>query len=241
MKTFLFTGWLVALHLALIYALFNTSLLSELSGRTSAANIGNTELTYHYHQSVKAHTGIDYFVEEGSAIFIGDSITEGLNTNMVFQPSVNFGISMDTTRGVYERLDVYSSLSKASVIVLAVGINDLIHRTAEAALGNYNQILKKLPASVPILVSAILPVDENVGWVGFNEKVLTMNTGLKMMTEQKANFFFINPGDYLVSDDGNLSSQYHTDGIHLNKKGYEIWISRLKKAFSEMGVKASSL
>ena len=109
--------------------------------------------------------GIDPNVPSGSAIFIGDSITQGLCVSAVFTPSVNYGIGSDTTLGVLKRIPKYQSLNRASMVILEVGVNDLKRRKDEEILSNYSSILKLLPSHLSVIISGILPVNEAICFI----------------------------------------------------------------------------
>ena len=105
---------------------------------------------------------MDGNVPDRSVVFIGDSLTQGLCSDAIACPSVNYGVGNDTTVGVLARLPEYQSLRCASAIVLAVGVNDIMFRDNQHIVQNYRRILASLPQSVPIVCSAVLPVNEPI-------------------------------------------------------------------------------
>lgn len=107
------------------------------------------------------HGTIDPLVRDGSVVFIGDSITQGLNTDAVADHSINYGMGSDTTEGVLHRLPVYRSLEHASTVVLAIGVNDLYTRSIDDVIASYQSILKDVPAGPRVMISAVLPVRES--------------------------------------------------------------------------------
>jgi lysophospholipase L1-like esterase len=184
------------------------------------------------------HEGMDPNVPSGAAIFIGDSITQGLCVSAVFNPSANYGIGNDTTLGVLKRLTKYESLKRASIAILEVGVNDLRFRKDEEILSNYSSILQLLPAHLTVVVSAILPVNEGIDHKlrGYNARIGELNSTLKVLCEsQKSRCTYVDPGQALIDSSGSLSTNYQEgDGLHLNGEGYGVWIQELKK-----GIKAA--
>jgi len=89
-------------------------------------------------------------LENDTNIFIGDSITQGLNVSAVKQNSVNFGIGGDTTKGVINRITDYK-VKETQDIYLLIGINDLQFRGNE-------EIINRPLAKVVIASSSGLPV-----------------------------------------------------------------------------------
>lgn len=186
-----------------------------------------------YQFMVSFHSRMDGNVPEGATIFIGDSITQSLCTSAVVPVSVNYGIGGDTTTGVLQRLKVYPSLQKAGAVILAVGINDFKYKiTNEEMIANYTNIIKQLSSSAPIIISAVLPIDDEVreerrGW---NQRITAFNQDLKTLALKSKNVSFMDTGRLLMDANGNLADKYHDgDGIHLNANGNAVWIAELRK------------
>jgi len=146
-------GYLVFIHILLAFVLVKSDILPRVGNRLGYTANVETEITQHFKRMAKYHERIDSNVPSGSAIFIGDSITQGLCVSAVFTPSVNYGIGSDTTLGVLKRLPKYESLNRASMVILEVGINDLKRRKDEEILSNYSSILKLIPSHMPVIIS----------------------------------------------------------------------------------------
>jgi lysophospholipase L1-like esterase len=146
---------------------------------------------------------------------------------------VNFGIGSDTTVGVLKRLPKYQSLERASLCVMAIGVNDLHRRGNQEILENYSLILQAIPSYLPIVFSAILPVNEFIrnDLAGKNKCIIELNSGLKNLCETKSpKCIFIDLGRNFVDLSGNLKNEYQEgDGVHLNGAGNTILIQELKK------------
>lgn len=194
------------------------------------------ELSEHYYRMRAYHQRIDPLVPEGATLFIGDSLTQGLATSAVSASSVNYGIGADTTFGVLQRLPKYTSILSAKAIVMAIGVNDLVWRPLPEIVENYRQILLLLPKTAHIVVSAVLPVDENRPFVAYsNQKIFELNAHLKVLSAYHANAIYIDAGQSLMDELGNLKDEYHRgDGVHLSEAGYRIWIARLKQGLNEI-------
>ena len=196
----------------------------------------NPQPSLHYKYLVRAHQTIDSLVADQAVVFIGDSITEGLNTSAVASNSVNYGISNDTTRGVLRRIDLYQSQERAAVIVLAIGINDLIFRSVEDTARDYSLIIDRIPDGRPVLLSAVLPVDEKTGWPSLNQKIDQLNVVISALADKDGDIYLLDSSAEFKDATGNLKQSLHLDGVHLNNTGYQIWINALKTAISEMQV-----
>jgi lysophospholipase L1-like esterase len=223
--------YLLLLHLALGFLLLKTNFIEKAKQRLG---FPKSELTQHYHSMVSYQRRMDSHVPENSVIFIGDSVTQSLTVSAVSDKAVNYGIGSDTTAGVLERVPYYQSLRSAKAVVLAIGTNDLKRRGDREIIENYKSTLDILGDDIQIVICAILPVDEKIERrVGLNNRIQAINHSLLTLIREHPSSTFINPGDDLVGQDGNLSSSYHTgDGLHLNAQGNKILIKSLKQTLA---------
>jgi len=219
--------YLVFLHIALVFIVIKTDFIPRLEQKLGLLP---DELTPFYHNLVASHSRIDGSLPDKTTIFIGDSITQGLAVSAVATPSVNYGIGMDTSYGVLQRIGKYKSLKTAKAVVLAIGYNDLKRRNNAEILDNYKRILNIIPKQTKIIISAILPVDERFLGIGYNARIREINSALEKLSQLTPNMVFSDVSEKLQDSSLNLSIEYHEgDGIHLNPKGYEIWIKALQK------------
>jgi peptidoglycan/LPS O-acetylase OafA/YrhL/lysophospholipase L1-like esterase len=191
------------------------------------------EHTEHYHNMVAYHARMDGSIPSGSILFIGDSITQSLCVSAVHAKGVNLGIGTDTTAGVLKRLPIYSSRTRAKLVVLAIGLNDLKYRSEHDILSNYKAILDEIPQDVPVLISAILPVDERASGKHVNGIIQSINRKLRGLTTARPRCHFIDSGQNMLDSNSDLRDEYHVgDGVHLSTEGYRIWINDLKSALA---------
>ncbi|MEX1212542.1 MAG: GDSL-type esterase/lipase family protein [Balneolaceae bacterium] len=196
------------------------------------------ELTEHYARMMRYHSRIDGNIPDRSVIFIGDSITQGLAVSAVATPSVNYGIGSDTAVGVLHRIPEYRSIHRSRAVVIAIGINDMRRRSDQEILAHIQRIPTLIPESVPILFSAVLPLDETnrEQWAGWNEnRIQPLNEAIREWASQHDRLYVVNAGPDLVNADGNLAAAYHIgDGIHLSSEGNAVWIRTLRSSLNEI-------
>lgn len=185
-------------------------------------------------QKLRAHSRLDSNVPKHAVIFIGDSHVQELDVASIVKPSVNYGIRSDTTVGVLQRIPIYRSLKNASAVVIAIGINDMGLRSNDEIFFNLQAIDAQIPKNVPVVISAVLPVDEESSdkWQGINHnRITTLNLELKDWIENSTNHYFVDVGSQLIDEKGNLADKFHIgDGLHLNSRGGAIWVQQLKDA-----------
>lgn len=183
-----------------------------------------------YERMLEQHIFMDIHHPDNSFIFIGDSIIQGLSTVAIVNPSINYGISADTTSGVLNRIQKYNSLKNSHSIIIHIGINDiLMNIDIEKILLNYQEIISTLQFGNNVYISAIFPVATfHPNSMEINQKVTLINENIENFLKTNENFIFID-NEALVSDD----SLYLIDGVHLSPDGYKIWIETLRRIISK--------
>lgn len=189
------------------------------------------EISEYYIKANSYYKRMSGNLENDTNIFLGDSITEGLNVSAVKPKSVNFGIGGDTTKGIIDRIDDYK-IKDSQDIYLLIGINDLQFRKNEDVINNYNEIFSKLNKN-NLYLTSIMPLskdyqDRNKDFS--NERIILINKNLKQICEKNPKCKYIDIYEKLLDKNGFLDQKYHIgDGIHLNTSGYNLWISEIKK------------
>jgi len=228
--------YILGLHVLLVILILKSNLPEKAANALGLNSFRQQpELGLHYFTMLDYHESRDRLLLPKQNIFIGDSITQGLATSAVIDQSINFGIGGDTTLGTLKRLPNYTSLLQAKTITLAIGLNDLKRRPIETITSNYQQILQTLPKNVPVLISAVLPIDKRVESVTVdNNMILDLNNQLKRLSEQDPRYLYIDARNFLVNETGNLQADMHQgDGVHLSSKGYRVWVSVIQQGLAE--------
>lgn len=178
----------------------------------------------HGQRMLAFHRYMDGSVPDGAAIFLGDSITQGLATSAVALGSVNFGIGSATTFELLDNMRWYRSLQRASAIFLNIGIND-IGRGATDGLGKRLQaIANALPADRPLIWSGIMPV-----YTGTIDPldIEEANRSIRKLCAVRSQCWYVDTAKVL----GSGGEAFFLDGLHPNDLGYSRWIEALRPAY----------
>lgn len=165
-------------------------------------------------------------------VFLGDSITDHGEFQEYFPNDVvlNRGISGDTSKGVHNRiLEVVNRNPKE--VFLLIGANDIKNGIDQTTyLANIENILQSLAlAKAEIYIQSILPVNNDIyGKKIKNPTIMEFNLALKE-TAQKHDVHFVDLHPSFIDETGQLKSEYTLDGLHLNGKGYQVWVNRLNQ------------
>jgi lysophospholipase L1-like esterase len=176
-------------------------------------------------------------VVTGRIIFLGNSITEIGNWKLLTGDTtvVNRGIAGDITFGVLKRLDDIIARQPSKVFLL-IGINDIGKDIPDTVIADNIRkivtIINQGSPSTKVYVQSVLPV--NPDFKNFpqhydkQEHVLHLNAILpKVIASTNCNFVNIFP--LFLDSRQRLDATLSVDGLHLNTKGYGIWVDYLKK------------
>jgi lysophospholipase L1-like esterase len=101
-------------------------------------------------------------------------------------------------------------------------------------------LIGKLPETSSVIISSILPVDEDLYFDHWKKKVLNadiskLNDSLRQLATERPNVSFYDTGKYLKDPSGGLMSSLHLgDGLHLNSNGYRLWVKGLDEGITQV-------
>lgn len=166
-------------------------------------------------------------------VFLGNSITEGFDLKHYFpgHELANRGIVADHLDGLLERLDNSAIALQPKKLFIMIGINDIGDRRDDVYLKRmFTTLIDTLTLELPntdIYLHSILPTSSR--WKNCPpEQIRRINKFLKLLAREKELSYvdlhplFLNrAGEY-------FNPELTRDGLHLNAKGYEIWVEAIK-------------
>jgi len=164
-------------------------------------------------------------------VFLGNSITEGgkdWNEKFGVVGISNRGISGDSTDGVIARLNEIIHFSPKAIFLL-IGINDIYNEltpSTDYVANNILKIIKRINRELPetkIFLQTILPVEKEV----YKDKIIAVNGMIKTFVSQ-SKFEIIDLYSIFVNKEGKMKKELSYDGVHLNDKGYSVWVDHIR-------------
>lgn len=180
-------------------------------------------------------------VIEPNIIFIGDSIIEYYPLQELLGTSktiVNRGIRGYQTRLLRENLDAHLYGDAVDQIVLLIGTNDIGKDVPMTeTLNNLESVIQSISRDYPlsqIKLVSILPVNEEEDfkqtvYIRTNEKIKVWNQAYQELASAYMQVEYVSVFDKLLDQEGQLKSDYTTDGLHLSVSGYQALSNTLKK------------
>jgi lysophospholipase L1-like esterase len=177
---------------------------------------------------------------DAQLIFIGDSITQGWETEGkdIWQDryakynALNLGISGDRTQHVLWRLQ-HGNIEhiKPKLAIVMIGTNNTHNddNTAEEIAEGITAIVDNIKSKLPdakILLLGIFPRGEKPTMRGqlnvHRDKIDRVNAIISKL-DDKQRVFYLDIGAKFLDAQGVISKDIMPDFLHLSSKGYEIW------------------
>ena len=178
---------------------------------------------------------------EPDIIFIGDSIIEYYPLQELLGTSktiVNRGIRGYQTGLLRENLDAHLYGDAVDQIVLLIGTNDIGKDIPMSqALTNLESVIQSISRDYPlsqIKLVSILPVHQGeeykqTVYIRTNEKIKGWNQAYQELASAYMQVEYVSVFEELLDQEGQLKSDYTTDGLHLSVAGYQALSNTLKK------------
>ncbi len=182
--------------------------------------------------------------KKASVIFIGDSITQGWEsegkevwgTYYAGRNAVNLGIGGDRTQHVLWRLD-HGNLDglepKVAVVMIGTNNSNGEDNTPGQIVEGISAIVAKLREKLPttrILLLGIFPRGENFS--NQRGKVLQVNQVIRRLADDRQ-VFWEDFGYKFVNSEGSIPKDLMPDYLHLSPKGYGIWAESIEAQISK--------
>lgn len=169
---------------------------------------------------------------EKRVVFMGNSITEGwIRTSPEFfagKPYVNRGISGQTTPQMLVRFRPDVINLKPALVVILAGTNDIAGNTGpstlEMIMDNLISMCELAKANkIKVVLSSVLPAFDYPWKKGLEpaEKIAALNEMIKSYAN-KNGIVYLDYYSAMVDSRKGLPIELSGDGVHPNKKGYDV-------------------
>lgn len=171
-------------------------------------------------------------LNENRVVFMGNSITEGWSQH---QPEffknksyINRGIGGQTTPQMLIRFKQDVVDLQPKVVVICAGTNDIAENTGPSTLkmivDNITSMAEIAKAyNIKVIIATVHPAFDYPWRPGLkpNEKIPALNKLLKTYSK-KNDIVYLDYFSAMANDKNGLRSNLGADGVHPNRKGYEI-------------------
>jgi len=227
-------------HLTLVLLVAFAALLAVAPGIRPARAEDKWEKHWHDRVAAFARENAALAADRKSAVFVGDSITEGfpLEKHFAGKPVLNRGIVADRIgnvgeRGVLRRLDESVFDCRPAVVFILIGVNDLAAspRPPELYVEGFatlvDRIRERLP-KVKVVVQTCLPVGRKYGrHATLNPRIVAYNEGLRALAKARG-LTLVDLHKLYRDAEGFLPDDLSNDGLHLKREGFAKWAEAVR-------------
>jgi hypothetical protein len=172
-------------------------------------------------------------VDPGAALFVGDSILASLDVGALVDRGVQLSISGDTTAAWSRASTTTPRPCRRAARGLPRRHQRPQYRRPAELYRPFARMLREVPAHVPVVMSAVLPVDERVMDRYGNADVRAVNRVMAQACAARPGCTFADAAAAVTDAAGGLDPRYHTgDGVHLNGAGNRAWRAALAPALA---------
>lgn len=180
------------------------------------------------------------------AVFVGDSITTGIdlystlaNTNVVASTGINLEtfLTAKTVRNkAGDKVTIPAAVKeiKAKKIYLMLGTNGIDWMSVDMMIEQYDKIFEVLKKDNPnaiFYIQSIPPItrekEKKADQMSL-KKIKEFNSRLLKLSESKK-AYYVDVYSAIASDDGYLSKDISTDGVHFDSSVYTTWIEYVRR------------
>ena len=80
----------------------------------------------------------------------------------------------------------------------------------------------------------VIGIKPSVNRLYLDKEERIFNSSIKLLASQDAYLEYIDVWDSMLSEDGSrMPELFIEDGLHMNKKGYEVWTKQVRKSLSK--------
>lgn len=212
-----------------------------------------TKCDEHYLKRIAYFKKSNSTVKPGGLVLLGDSISEVFpingapkEWNLISRGISGDGIGGGKHRGLSNRLRVSCHDLKPSAVFIKIGINDIvdwgmgIKQTDEAErLKNYRRVIqdiKKFNPKANVFISSVLPArtinnprGKKRDFGQYNATIVPFNAQLKIIAKEEKITFVDLHQSFVEKGGDKIRADLTSDGVHLSRAGYALWIKELKK------------
>jgi lysophospholipase L1-like esterase len=191
----------------------------------------------HWHQRMVTFINEQDSIKDGSAIFFGNSITEGFDLKTYFpdMQTVNRGIVSDHIDGMIERMDVCLGHADHAKLFIMIGINDVGAKRSEKVIKYlYRKMVKQIAENYnyDVYLHSMLPTSPR--WKNCPPQMIKdLNHYIEKLAK-KYDMTYVNIYPFFKADDSDYAKDdLFRDGLHPNQEGYTIWADYLKQVIHD--------
>ena len=175
------------------------------------------------------------FPEKGKILFTGSSsirFWDSLEEDMKPLEVLNRGFGGAQISHVIYHFEEIIKPYDPKAVVFFCGTNDLTAlKTPEETVHDFQKFLSLIRKEFGNIKVYMIGIKPSVERFYLDEEEKIFNNSIKLLASEDAYLEYIDVWDSMLSEDGSrMPELYVEDGLHMNKKGYEVWTKLVRKS-----------
>ena len=107
-------------------------------------------------------------------------------------------------------------------------------KTPKETMGDFKIFLSLVRNEFGNIKVYVIGIKPSVDRLYLDKEERIFNSSIKLLASQDAYLEYIDVWDSMLSEDGSrMPELFIEDGLHMNKKGYEVWTKQVRKSLSK--------
>ena len=178
------------------------------------------------------------FPEKGKILFTGSSsirFWDSLEEDMKPLEVLNRGFGGAQISHVIYHFEEIIKPYDPKAIVFFCGTNDLTAlKTPKETLNDFKKFLSLVRNEFGNIKVYVIGIKPTIDRLYLDKEERIFNSSIKLLASQDAYLEYIDVWDSMLGEDGSrMPELFIEDGLHMNKKGYEVWTKQVRKSLSK--------
>ena len=178
------------------------------------------------------------FPEEGKILFTGSSsirFWDSLEEDMEPLEVLNRGFGGAQISHVIHHFEDIVKPYNPKAIVFFCGTNDLTAlKTPEETINDFKKFLGLVRNEFGNIKVYVIGIKPTVDRIYLDKEERIFNSSIKLLASDDAYLEYINIWDNMLNQDGTrMPELFIEDGLHMNKKGYEVWTKQVRETLGK--------
>ncbi len=178
------------------------------------------------------------FPGKGKILFTGSSsirFWDSLNEDMKPLEVLNRGFGgAQISHVIYHFEDIVKPYNPKAIVFFC-GTNDLTAlKTPEETLKDFKKFLNLVRNEFGNIKVYVIGIKPTVDRLYLDKEERIFNSSIKLLANDDAYLEYINIWDPMLNQDGTrMPELFIEDGLHMNKKGYEVWTKKVRESLGK--------
>ena len=179
-----------------------------------------------------------YPPEKGKILFTGSSsirFWDSLEKDMKPLEVLNRGFGGAHISHVIHHFKEIVEPYNPEAIVFFCGTNDLTAlKTPEETIDDFKKFLNLVRKNFKNIKVYVIGIKPSVSRIYLDEEERIYNRSISVLADEDPFLEYIDVWNSMLNEDGTrMSELYIEDGLHMNKKGYEVWTKLVREALAK--------